>query len=145
MESPTCPYDGELNKATTTTITSKNNWFYQQNNCSARASRFLEHFRLATSSWRADISLTSTARLQSETSQCDVLWKTWTYDDKCSFLSLNMDKALKNLTPGKVAYFSRIERFQTDEIKFERTQIHFLGMFSLPSSSLLLKLPNLSF
>ena len=50
----------------------------------ARASRFFRTFR------------TSTARLQSETSQCDVLWKTWTYDDKCYFLYLNMDKALKN-------------------------------------------------
>ena len=51
-----------------------------------------------------------------------------------------MDKALKNLTPGKVAYIWRIERFQIDAIKFERTQIHFSMMFLL--SSLLLKLPN---
>ena len=51
-----------------------------------------------------------------------------------------MDKALKNSTPGKVAYIRRIERFQIDAIKFERTQIHFSMMFLL--SSLLLKLPN---
>ena len=36
-----------------------------------------------------------------------------------------MDKALKNSTPGNVAYIWRIERFQMDAIKFERTQIHF--------------------
>ena len=85
------------------------------------------------------ISLTSTARLRREASLCDVSWGTWKYDDKFSFLYLNMDKALKNLTPGKVAYICRIERFQIDAIKIERTQIHFLVMFSLPSSSSMLK------
>ena len=40
------------------------------------------------------ISLMITARLRGEISQCDVLWRTWTYDDRFSFLSLNMDKAL---------------------------------------------------
>ena len=47
-----------------------------------------------------------------------------------------MDKALKNSTPGKVAYIWRIERFQLqmDAIKFERAQIQcFLVMFySIP-------------
>ena len=54
-----------------------------------------------------------------------------------SLLYLNMDKALKNSTPGKVAYIWRIERFQIDAIKFEMTQIHFYWffMFSLSSSS----------
>ena len=47
-----------------------------------------------------------------------------------------MDNALKNSTLGKVAYHLRIERFQIDAIKFERTQIHV--MFSLLLSSLLL-------
>ena len=42
------------------------------------------------------ISLTSTARLQRQSSQSDVLQRTWTYDEKFSFLYLNMDKALKN-------------------------------------------------
>ena len=50
------------------------------------------------------ISMTSTALLRRETSQCDVLWRTWTYDNKFSFLYLNMDKALKNSTPGKVVH-----------------------------------------
>ena len=54
----------------------------------------------------------------------------WKYDDKFSFLYLNMDKALKNLTPGKVAYICPIKRFQIDAIKIERTQIHFLVMFT---------------
>ena len=40
------------------------------------------------------ISLMFTARLRSEISECNVLWTTWTYDDRFSFLSLNMDKAL---------------------------------------------------
>ena len=88
-----------------------------------------------------NISMTFTARLRRETSQCDVLRRTWTCYDKFSLLYLNMDKALKNSTPGKVAYIWRIERFQIDAIKFERTQIDFLVMFSLPSSSLLAKLP----
>ena len=43
------------------------------------------------------------------------------YDDKFSFLYLNMDKALKNSTPGKVGYIGRIERFQIDAKKFKRT------------------------
>ena len=34
-----------------------------------------------------------------------------------------MDKALKNSTPGKVAYLGRVEWFQIDAIEFERTQI----------------------
>ena len=38
-----------------------------------------------------------------------------------------MDKALKNSTPGEVAYIWRIELFQLQAIKFERMQIHFLS------------------
>ena len=71
------------------------------------------------------ISLTFTARLRRQNSQCDVSWRTWTYYVNFSLRYLNMDKALKNSTPGKVAYIRRIERFQIDAIKFERTQIHF--------------------
>ena len=81
------------------------------------------------------ISLTSAARLRREASQCDVSWRTWTYEDKFSFLYLNMNKVLNISTPGKVAYICRIERFQIDALKTERTQTHFLVMFSLPSSS----------
>ena len=49
----------------------------------------------------------------------------WTYDDEFSFLFLNLNKILKNSTPGKVAYLWRIERVQIEAIKFERTQILF--------------------
>ena len=44
-----------------------------------------------------------------------------------TLLNLNMDKALNNSTPGKVAYIWRIERFQIDTIKFVKTQIHFFS------------------
>ena len=102
----------------TTTTTSKNNWFYEQNKCPAHASLFLVNFL-------------STARPRRETSQCDVLWRTRTYDNKFSFLYLNMDKVIKNLTPGKLAYIWRNVPFHVwkDAI--------FLVMFWLPSSSLL--------
>ena len=54
----------------------------------------------------------------------------WTYDEKLSFLYLNMDKEsrrIKNPTPAKLAYIWRIVRFQIDAIKFERTQIQFFS------------------
>ena len=53
----------------------------------------------------------------------------------------SINKAPKNSTPGKVAYICRIERFQIDAIKIERTQIYFVVMFSLPLSSSTLKVP----
>ena len=46
-----------------------------------------------------------------------------------SFLHVNMDKALKISTLGNVAYIWRIERFQIDAIKFERTQTPFRRFF----------------
>ena len=49
----------------------------------------------------------------------------WTYYEHFSLVYLSMDKALKNSTPGKVAYIWQIEWFQIDVIKFDRTQIHF--------------------
>ena len=54
----------------------------------------------------------STARLQRETSHCNIKWRTWTPDDKFSFLYFNMDKALKISTPGNVTYIWQIEQFQ---------------------------------
>ena len=51
----------------------------------------------------------------------------WTYDYEFSFLCLNLNKILKNSTPGKVACIWHIERVQIDAIKFERTQIHFFS------------------
>ena len=38
-----------------------------------------------------------------------------------------LNKILKNSTPGKVAHNWHIERVQIDAIKFERTQIHFFS------------------
>ena len=51
-----------------------------------------------------------------------------------------MDKVVKNSTSGKLAYILRIVQFLIDAIKFDRTQIHFLVMFSLLSSLLFRKL-----
>ena len=81
----------------------------------------------------------STARLRLETSENDVLWRTWTRDDEFPFHFLKLVKALKNSFQGETAYIPQIERVQIDAIKFERTQIHFLATFSLPLSSSLLK------
>ena len=41
--------------------------------------------------------------------------------------SLNLDKTLKNSTPGKDAWIWHNEGLQIDAIKFERKQIHFLN------------------
>ena len=77
------------------------------------------------------ISSTSTARLRRETSQRDVLWRTyaWTHFKKFSLLYLNMDKALENWTPGKVTHIWRIERFQIDVIKFKRRKFVFFFLW----------------
>ena len=40
----------------------------------------------------------------------------WAYDDKFSFVILNMIQFVKNSTPGKVAYICQIERVQMDTI-----------------------------
>ena len=90
----------------------KNNRFNDQNNSSARASRFLVHFfgvHCTTTTWNL------------------VLWRTWTYDDEFSFLFLNPNKILKNSTQGKVACIWHIERVRTDAIKFEGAQTNFFG------------------
>ena len=90
------------------------------------------------------ISLTSTARLRRETSYFDVLWRTWTYDDEFSFVFFNLNIILKNLTPEKSLAVDIYWAGPNRQIKFERTQI-FLPTFSEPSSSSLLKVPNLKF
>ena len=106
--------------------------FNDQNDSSARVHHTFKY-----------ISLMSTARLRSETSYTfDALWRTWTYDDELSFPFSNLNKILKNSNPGKFTCIWHIERVQIDTIMFERTKIHFLSTFSLPSSSSLLKVPN---
>ena len=81
------------------TTTSKNNWFCEQNNCSACASHFLVHF--------FDVHCTTMMQnlpLQRFMEDVDIL--------KQIFPSLfeHRYKALKNSTPGKVAYIWQIEQ-----------------------------------
>ena len=111
-----------------TTTISKNNRLNDQNNSSARASRFLVHFfdvHCTTTTWNL------------------LIWRS--IEDvgiRQQFLPLLiLNKILKNSPPGKVACIWHIERVQIDTIKFERTQIHFLVTFSLPPSPSLLKVP----
>ena len=91
----------------------KNKWFYEQNNCSARASSFSVHFfdvHCTTTTWNLP--------RRRFVEDMDILRKI--------FPSLfEHGKNLKNSTPGNVAYIWRIKRFQMDAIKFERTQTHF--------------------
>ena len=126
--------NSELKPTTTTatTTTSKKKRFNDQNDSSARVHHDFKY-----------ISLMSTTRLRSETSYTfDALWRTWTYDDELSFPFSNLNKILKNSYPGKFTCIWHIEWVQIDTIMFERTKIHFLSTFSLPSSSSLLKVPN---
>ena len=67
--------------------------------------------------------------------ECDVSWRTGACHDEFSSLFLNLDKVLKNQTPGVIAFIWQIESVQIDAIKFERTQIHFLGDVSMLSPS----------
>lgn len=60
--------------------------------------------------------------------------ETWTHDDEFFFLFLNLDKVLKNSTPGKIAYIWKIEWVPNRRDKFERTQMYFLAAYLLPSS-----------
>ena len=105
----------------------KSNRFNDQNNSSARASRFLVHFfdvHCTTTTWNLLIA---------------VLWRTWTCDDEFSFLFLNLNKILKNWTPGKVACIWYIERVQIERLSLKERELIFSPTFSLPSSSSLLR------
>ena len=91
----------------------KNNRFNDQNNSSARASRFLVHFfdvYCTTTTWNLLIWR---------------LWRTWTYYDEFPFIFSSLYKIVRNSTSGKVACIWHTERIQIDATKFERTQIHF--------------------
>ena len=97
----------------TTKTISKNNWFYEQNNCSAHASRVF---------WRPlyDYDAKSpNATFFEELEHTNFL-----------SLFLNLDKFLKNSTPGEISYIWQIERVQIDAIKFKRTEIYFLESLS---------------
>ena len=105
----------------------KSNRFNDQNNSSARASRFLVHFfdvHCTTTTWNLLIA---------------VSWRTWTCDDKFSFLFLNLNKILKNSTPGKVACIWYFEWVQIERLSLKERELIFSPTFSLPSSSSLLR------
>ena len=93
----------------------KNSRFNDQNNSSARASCFLVHFfdvHCTTRTWNL------------------LIWRFMEDLDirRQIFLHLfNLNKILKNLTPGNVACTWHIERVQIDAVKYERTQIHFFA------------------
>ena len=76
-----------------------------QDNSSARASRFLVHFfniDCTTKTWNVP--------MRRYTEDVDIR-------RQISFLYFNMDKVLKNSTPGKGAYIWRIKRFQIEVSK----------------------------
>ena len=99
----------------------KNNRCNDQNNSCARASRFLVHFfdvHCMTTTW----NLLTWRFMEDVDIQCRISF---------SFIFLNLNKILKNLTPRKVACIWHIEQVQIDAIKFQRTQIHFFtGVFT---------------
>ena len=75
----------------TTTTTSIYNWFYEQNSLT-HASRSLVHF--------FDVHCMHDVKPPKAT----FYGGRGQYDEKFSFFYLNMDKLLKNSTPGKVAH-----------------------------------------
>ena len=81
---------------TATRTSKKKNRFYEQNKSSARASRFLVHF--------FDVYCTPTTRFIQ-----DVDIRPWFF---LSVFERNLDKVLKNSTPGKITYIWQIERVQ---------------------------------
>ena len=93
-----------------TTTTSKNNWFYEQNNCSAHALRVF---------WPPMYDY------DAKSPNATFFWEL----EHTNFLSLflNLDKFLKNSTPGEISYIWQIELVQIDTIKFKRTEIYFLA------------------
>ena len=105
-------------------------WFNKQNNSSARASRF----------WY--ISLTSTARLQHETSYTVHVMRSFmeevTIRRRIFLLYLKLNKLLTNSPPGEIAYIRPIERVQIDPIKIEEMLVHFLTDVFNTNKSLLL-------
>ena len=59
------------------------------------------------------------------------------------FLFLNLNKILKNSTPGEIAYIWQIERVQIDAIKFEKTQIEFFQRLFTAAVVIVVALPDL--
>ena len=82
------------------------------------------------------ISLTSTVQLRRKTSHYDVSWRAWTYYEKFSLLYLNMVNPLRIQLKETLHTFDELNGSKWTW-KFERTQTHFLVMFSLSLSSLI--------
>ena len=68
-------------------------------------------------------------------SKCGILWTSWMYEDNFFPLFLNLDKFLKNSTPGKITYMY-IDKLRG--IRLERNKFMFLTTFLMLSLSLLL-------
>ena len=66
----------------------------------------------------------------------------WTHDDEFFFLFLNLNVVSKNSTPGNFTYIWLLNRAEIIATTFEKTQFVLIVMFLLPSSSSLLKLPD---
>ena len=109
--------------AMTTATPLKNNWLCEQNNSSARASRFLVRF--------LDVHATNTTW----TSQCDVLWRACT-TVKFPFSFWTWIKSLRIQLQKKSSTFDKLtgSKWTRQSLK---GGIFFLATFSLPSSSLL--------
>ena len=56
---------------------------------------------------------------------------------------MNLNKILKNSTPGEIAYIWQIERVQIDAIKFEKTQIEFFQRLFTAAVVIVVALPDL--
>ena len=95
----------------------KKNWFYEQNNCSTRALRFLVNFfdvHCTTTTWKPPNATFCGGRGHTTTHFPFSIW-TW------------INPLRIQLHWRKVAYIWIVERFQIDAIKFERTQIQFFS------------------
>ena len=100
-------YDDENNNV-------KNNWFYEQNNCSARASRFLVQF---------DVHYKNTTRnlpMRRFMEDMDI-------QTNCPFSIWPWIKPLRIQIKEKSLTFEEFGVSKIDAIKFERTQIHFFN------------------
>ena len=73
-----------------------------------------------------------------------VVWTTLVCDDKCSILSSYVPNAICNLIPGQLQHiFSSIMTLNNWKKGCRNAMLHFQMTFLLPSTSYLLKLPNI--
>ena len=110
--------------ATTTATPLKNSWLCEQNNSSARASRFLVRF--------LDVHVTN----MTWTSQCDVLWRACT-TVKFPFSFWTWIKSLRIQLQKKSSTFEKLNGSKLTQKSLKGHIFIFLATYSLPSSSLL--------